>query len=74
MDKLKTEVKELLCKSKQNMTISQICNKLNIDDEFDVLSVIADLEFINVVVMKGMKKFYQPDGCAGYLAEYGCVE
>ena len=73
MDELRIKVKDLLIKSKKSMTIPQICKNLNIDDELDVLSAIAELEYINEVAMKGMKKFYQPDGCAGYLAEYGCV-
>lgn len=70
MDELKTKVKDLLIKSKESMTIPQICKNLNIDDEDKVLLAIAELEYINEVAMKGLNKFYQPDGCAGYLAEY----
>lgn len=73
MDELRIKVKDLLIKSKESMTIPQICKNLNIDDEFDVLSAIADLESTDEVIMKGMNKFYQPDGCVGYLARYGCV-
>jgi len=73
MNELIKRIKDLLTESENCMTIPQICKNLNIDDEFDVLSAIGDLESTNEVVMKNMKKFYRPDGSAAYLAEYGCV-
>jgi len=74
MEVLRIKVKKLLLESEVNLTITQICKYLNIDDEFDVMSVIGDLESTNEIEMKGMKKYYEPDGCAFYVAKYGCID
>jgi hypothetical protein len=54
-------------------TIPQLCKSLNIDDEFEVISTIGDLEASGKVCLKGWDKFYNPDGCIGFLAKYGLI-
>ena len=58
----------------KDQTISQLCKELGTTDEFEVISRIADLESIGKVCLKGWNKFYQPDGCVGFMAVYGCAE
>lgn len=54
-------------------TIPQICKELKIDDEYEIMHALATLENDNKVVLSGFDKFYEPDGCAGYLAMYVAV-
>jgi predicted Zn-ribbon and HTH transcriptional regulator len=70
MCELRSQIRKLLQNSEHSMTIPQICNSLNVEDELDVLPVVSDLEYTNDVKITGMKKLYMPDGCAAYLAEY----
>ena len=54
------------------MTIPQICNELKIEekDEYIVMGIIAHSD--NIFYHDGYKTIYEPDGCAGYMAEYKC--
>jgi len=72
MNKMLEEVKQILAKT--DCTIPEICKELKCNNEFDVISLIGDLESIGEVCLKGFKQFYRPDGCVGYLAIYGCVD
>jgi len=40
-------------------------------NEYAVMSAIAQLEHEKKAILVGFDKFYEPDGCAGYLAKYG---
>jgi hypothetical protein len=53
------------------MTIPAICKRLKSNDEYKIMAALAHLENENLVIMTGFDKFYEPDGCAGYLAMYG---
>lgn len=66
------EIEQIL--NKKDRTIPEICKELGVIDEFEVISRIADLESIGKVCLKGWNKFYQPDGCVGFIAVYGRAE
>lgn len=51
-------------------SIPQICKELKIDDEYKIMHALADLEDENKAILSGFDRFYEPDGCAGYLAKY----
>lgn len=58
----------------ENKTIPQICKSLNINDEFEVISIIGELEADGKVCLMEFDKFYNPDGCVGFLAKYGIIK
>lgn len=53
------------------LSIDEIADKLNIDDIYATMSMVAELVYDNKVILKGMKTCYQPDGSAFYDALYG---
>ena len=56
------------------LSIDEITSKLKIDDIYKTMSFVAELEYENKAIHQGMKKCYQPDGCAFYMALYGLAE
>lgn len=70
-DKLLNELKQ------GDKTIQELCELLDLDDDFKIISIIAELEIEKKVCLKSMKPFYDnTDGDLrlGYMAKYGVVE
>ena len=65
---MKSKIKALLYDNE--LTIPQICNPLNIDNEFAVMRAVAKLQCLEEVVLTGFDKIYREDGGAIYLAKY----
>jgi len=57
----------------KSLTVDEIARELNIGDTFMVLSMLAELEYDKKVTLYGFKTYYEPDGCAFYIAKYGLV-
>lgn len=66
---LKNRVRAELFEAPQ--TVPSLCKILNIDDQFKIMHAIAELKNSDEIILIGFDKFYEPDGCAGYLARYG---
>ncbi len=70
-NRLRENVLNVLNKSSQ--TVYDICNVL-MADEFEIISVIGDLESIGKVEQTSWKSFYRSCGDVAFLAVYGCVK
>lgn len=71
-------IKEQVLKALENddKTIPQLCEAVNIDDDFKMLSIIAELEIEKKVCLKGWKPFYENDDGElrpGFLSKYGLI-
>jgi len=55
------------------LTVYEIMNKLECDDDLIVLSMIAELEMEEKIKLIDFKTCYEPDGCAFYMARYGFI-
>lgn len=67
--KLKTLIKMEL--TKEDSTIPSLCNKLGLNDEYEILKMIGELETENKITLKGFNTIYLEDGGAIHLAIYG---
>lgn len=70
-NRLRENVLNVLNESPQ--TVYDICNVL-MADEFEIVSVLGDLESIGKVELVSMKTFYRSCGDVAFLAVYGCVK
>jgi len=73
IDELRREVKKVLISQREkneDSTIPALCQKLNVKDEFDMITVIGDLEVLGDAELVGFKPVYREDGGAIYLARY----
>lgn len=74
MNRLKEQVLKVL--ENGDKTIPQLCEAVGIDDDFEMVSIIAELEIEKKACLKGWKGFYENnDGepRPGYLAKYGLM-
>ena len=59
---------------KGDKTIQELCEALDVDDDFKIIAIIAELEIENKVWLQSMKPFYDNTGGdlrLGYMAKYG---
>jgi len=54
-------------------TIPELCKRFNVDDEYDMMDAIADLEYSGDIVLHSFDKIYREDGGAIYLAKYARI-
>jgi len=66
---MKNTILKLLKDGEQS--IDRITSKLGIDDIYETMYFIAELESEDKVILSGMKTCYEPDGSAFYIALYG---
>ena len=72
MSKMKDNLLKLL--EDTQLTVNEIMNKLELDDDLIVISMITELEIEMKIELTSFKTCYEPDGCAFYLARYGLVK
>lgn len=73
MAEMKDKLIEVL--KDKSLTVNEIARELNLDDTFMVVSMLAELEYIDKKVMLDkFKTCYDPGGSAFYLAKYKLVE
>ena len=66
------KVEQLL--DKENYTIPSLCEKLKLQDEYEIMKVIGKLEIDNKISLKGFNTIYREDGGEIHLAVYGKFE
>ena len=64
---------DLLRYLKKPRTIPQICKYLKIDNEFEAMRLVANLEDKGKVQLAGFDRIFRDDGGAIYLAQYEAV-
>ncbi len=56
--------------SETSKTISQLCKEFEVENEFRMMRIIAELQYENKVVLEGFDKIYREDFGVIYLAKY----